>query len=112
MSSSESGFRTHLYYISTSHPSINIERVQGRVKKGGHSVPEDKIISRYSRSMDLLFSAIKYTNRAFIFDNSTHKNIWLAEITNGRELDLKIEEPPLWFNLAVYNKFLQSSFND
>ena len=29
---------------------------------GGHSVPEDKIVSRYQRSLDLLVEAIQFTN--------------------------------------------------
>jgi predicted ABC-type ATPase len=59
----ESGFRTYLYYIATDDPEINISRVKNRVKAGGHSVPQDKIISRYYRSLDLLSAAIPCTNR-------------------------------------------------
>ena len=42
----QSGYRTYLYYIATDDPAINISRVQNRVKQGGHSVPEQKIIQR------------------------------------------------------------------
>jgi predicted ABC-type ATPase len=49
---------------------INIGRIRYRVSQGGHAVPEDKIVSRYYRSLELLIPAIKSTNRAFIFDNS------------------------------------------
>lgn len=38
--------------------------VYNGVKMVGHSVPEDKIVSRYQRSLDLLTEAIKFTNRA------------------------------------------------
>ena len=34
------GYRTYLYYVATSDPEINIERIQSRVKMGGHAVPE------------------------------------------------------------------------
>jgi predicted ABC-type ATPase len=43
------GYRTYLYYVATEDPLINIVRVQRRVSLGGHSVPEDKIIARYTR---------------------------------------------------------------
>lgn len=66
------GYRTYLYYVATENPEINISRVRYRVSRGGHSVPEDKIVSRYKRSLDLLKQAIKFTHRAYIFDNSTH----------------------------------------
>src|SRR5262249_16923771 len=53
------GYRTYLYYIATEDPRINISRIRYRIEAGGHSVPEDKIISRYQRSLDLLFEAIR-----------------------------------------------------
>ncbi|MBN9230907.1 MAG: hypothetical protein BGO90_05935 [Legionella sp. 40-6] len=99
------GYRTYLYYVATEDPVINISRVQYRVKMGGHSVPEDKIVSRYQRSLDLLIEAIKFTNRAYIFDNSTHEHIWLAEVTNGSLLEMKTDQVPEWFKKALGEKF-------
>jgi predicted ABC-type ATPase len=86
-----SGFRTYLYYIATDDPAINISRVRNRVIMGGHSVPEDLIVKRYYRSLDLLMDAIRYTNRAYVFDNSGQQtdHTWLAEITDGKNLELK-----------------------
>lgn len=101
----ERGYRTYLYYVATEDPSINISRVRYRVKMGGHSVPEDKIVSRYTRSLDLLMSAVKFTNRAYIFDNSAHEHIWLAEITDGQVMEMKTDEMPAWFKKALWNKF-------
>jgi len=99
------GYRTYLYYVATEDPSINISRVRYRVKMGGHSVPEEKIVSRYNRSLDLLKEAIPYTNRAYIFDNSTHEHIWLAEITDGHLLEMKTDQVPAWFKSALGSKF-------
>lgn len=99
------GYRTYLYYVATEDPSINISRVRHRVKMGGHSVPESKIVSRYQRSIDLLIEAIQFTNRAYIFDNSTHEHIWLAEITNGESLEMKTDLVPAWFKKALGGKF-------
>lgn len=99
------GYRTYLYYVATEDPVINISRVRYRVKMGGHSVPEDKIVSRYQRSLDLLIKAIPFTNRAYIFDNSTHEHIWLAEITDGHLLEIKTDKIPAWFTKALGGKF-------
>ncbi|MGA8165268.1 MAG: zeta toxin family protein [Waddliaceae bacterium] len=99
------GYRTYLYYVATEDPAINISRVRYRVKMGGHSVPEDKIVSRYERSLDLLKEAIPFTNRAYIFDNSTHEHIWLAEITDGHLLEMKTDQVPAWFKKALGSKF-------
>ena len=99
------GYRTYVYYVATEDPVINISRVRYRVKMGGHSVPEDKIVSRYQRSLDLLIEAIQFTNRAYIFDNSTHEHIWLAEITNGHLLEMKTDQVPAWLKKALGSKF-------
>jgi predicted ABC-type ATPase len=99
------GYRTYLYYVATEDPAINISRIQYRVRMGGHSVPVDKIVSRYQRSLDLLKEAIPFTNRAYIFDNSTHEHIWLAEITDGHLLEMKTNLVPAWFKKALGSKF-------
>lgn len=102
------GYRTYLYFIATDDPAINISRVRTRVKLGGHDVPEDKIVERYYRSLDLLFDAIHYTNRAYIFDNSidsaSGKESWLAEITDSNRLELKTSQIPAWFKRSVLDK--------
>ena len=102
-----SGYRTYLYFVATEDPAINVSRVHARVKMGGHSVPEDLIVKRYYRSLDLLMEAIHYTNRAYIFDNSQEKeneHTWIAEITEGRELDLKSDKIPAWCQKFVLDK--------
>jgi predicted ABC-type ATPase len=102
----QSGFRTCLYYIATNDPEINVSRVRNRVRLGGHPVPEDKIVSRYHRSLELLMEAIRFTHRAFIFDNSGHDQdrTWLAEVTDGQVLELKSDVVPAWFQRAVLDK--------
>lgn len=98
------GFRTYLYYVATEDPNINIYRVRQRVKAGGHNVLEEKIVSRYERSLNLLLAAIRNTNRAYIFDNSGHQQTWIAEITEGKDLEIRSEHMPLWFEQAVIDK--------
>ena len=99
----ESGYRTYLYFIATQDPFINISRVENRVKLGGHSVPKEKIISRYYRSLELLPEAIKYTNRAYLFDNSSQDKSWLAEVTDGKEFEYKSQFIPEWINKYLFS---------
>lgn len=100
----QAGYRTYLYYVATEDPDINISRVRYRVKMGGHPVPEDKILSRYYRSLDLLREAIRYSNRAYIFDNSGQQQVFVAEITDGHAMELKSGRIPNWFKHAVLDK--------
>jgi predicted ABC-type ATPase len=100
------GYRTYLYYIATEDPDINVSRVRSRVQRGGHAVPEDKIASRYHRSLGLLMDAIRHTNRAYVFDNSgeNRERTWIAEITDGRVLEMKTDQMPAWFKRTVMDK--------
>jgi predicted ABC-type ATPase len=100
------GYRTYLYFIATEDPQINIARVKSRVHLGGHDVPVDKIVSRYARSLDLLLPAIRQSHRAYLFDNSRHggDHLWVAEITDGSDLETKCSPVPLWFQRAVWDK--------
>lgn len=95
------GYRTYLYYIATDDPTINCSRVAHRVKMGGHPVPQNKIISRYHRSLHLLREAVRHTHRAYIFDNSQDQMIWIAEITNGHDLEFRSAYVPHWFSQAM-----------
>jgi len=98
------GYKTYLYFVATEDPAINLLRINHRVKTGGHPVPTDKVITRYYRSLELLSEAIKYTNRAFIFDNSGDTKTWIAEITNSTDIELQVNEVPTWFRKYVFEK--------
>lgn len=104
----ERGYRTYLYYVATEDPEINVSRVRNRVKLGGHDVPEEKIIRRYHASLELLVEAIRYSNRAYLFDNSREGQgrTWLAEVTEGRELEIKTDQMPAWFKHALWDKIV------
>lgn len=65
------GYKIYLYFVSTESSEINVSRIKDiRVNSGGHDVPRDKIISRYKRSLDLLYDAAQLTHQTFFFDNS------------------------------------------
>lgn len=94
----QKGFRTYLYFIATEDPVINISRVNHRVKIGGHPVPDDKIISRYYRTLELLPQAVANVDRAYFFDNSGSESVFLAEIEKNKELKFKTEFIPSWYS--------------
>jgi predicted ABC-type ATPase len=104
----DNGYRTYLYYIATESSEINIGRVENRVRQGGHNVSKEKIISRYTRSLNNLKEAIKYSNRAYIFDNSSSdtKHSWIAEIDRSKSsINVLVDSIPNWFYEHFY-KFI------
>ncbi len=103
------GYRTYLYYVATEDPIINVSRVAARVRRGGHPVPEDKIHSRYAASLSLLWDAIRCAHRAYLFDNSNHAHLFVAEVTNGSLLELRTDAMPAWFKSAVWDRVTVSA---
>jgi predicted ABC-type ATPase len=101
----QKGFRTYLYYVATEDPEINISRVVNRVAQGGHDVGKVKIVERYYRSLGLLADAVQYANRAYIFDNSSAKKVWVAEVTDNSILNLKTDALPNWFVTSLWDKW-------
>jgi predicted ABC-type ATPase len=91
--------------VSTEDPTINIHRVKEvRVPQKGHDVPEDKIITRYYRSMNLMYDAAQHCYQAYFFDNSKegkqHNLFGHFKLnSNGEKVwsITKNEEVPEWF---------------
>ena len=59
-----------LCYIGLYEPDQSVERVAMRVSQGGHAVPDDKLRSRFSRTLANLHAAIARLPHVLIFDNS------------------------------------------
>lgn len=101
---SQKGYITYLYYIATESPDINVNRVENRVAKGGHDVPVQKIKSRYYRSLDLLFDALKASDRAYLIDNSKKSNFVILEKKYNGMGYPQTKKMPRWFNEHVLKK--------
>jgi predicted ABC-type ATPase len=90
------GYKNYLYFIGTDSEKINLDRVALRVKRGGHNVAPEKVVSRYYNSLKLLKSAVDISYRSFIFDNSGVKPILILEVFEGDEITYHNEEIPAW----------------
>lgn len=99
------GYHIYLYFISTDDVRVNIQRVKTRVKNGGHDVPEDKIRERYTRSLDLLYDALKVCYKSYLFDNSD-KTIEIARIDRDKSMYISVpkETIPNWMRKYVLFK--------
>ncbi|MBQ8761836.1 MAG: zeta toxin family protein [Clostridia bacterium] len=71
----ENGYKIISTFVYTNSPQINIKRVQKRVKQGGHNVPNEKIISRYKRSLELSKTLKQLSDVYTEFDNSKQQKI-------------------------------------
>ncbi len=66
------GWRVDLYYLWLPSVEMSIERVAERVAHGGHDIPRDTIVRRYSRSIaNLLAYYAPLCSSTICVDNST-----------------------------------------
>lgn len=99
------GYRVEVVFVLTADPQINVSRVAERVKNGGHDVPNDKIISRYYKSLDNLSELLKFADIMWVIDNSTEK----AElIIYSKDNEISINETDLWCTDKI-NKLISGS---
>lgn len=94
----EQGYEIHAVFVLTYDSSINVERVRSRVNAGGHDVPEDKIISRYKKSLRNLSKLIRIADHTRIIDNSGSEPHLICEVINQQ---LTIWETPQWSKSAI-----------
>ncbi len=64
------GYFVRVFFVATESPTILAARVARRVMQGGHTVPIEKIVSRYARSIANLSALIPTADRVYVFDNS------------------------------------------
>ncbi len=95
------GYAVHLHYFMLPHVDMAIQRVEDRVKRGGHDIPLDDIVRRYYRSrknvvreyMALVDDWMLWDNSSMhpiliaeqseIYDNSTYQNL-MNEVKNDK----------------------------
>lgn len=102
----ENGYKTYLYYLATDSVTINIQKVQNRVMEGGHDVPKEKIIKRYSKSLELLFDALQIVDRAYLIDTSRKHSEVILEKNNKGEIEFFSHSIPYWIDKYVYQKLV------
>ncbi len=65
------GYIIRLYFIHLNSVELSINRIEDRVRKGGHNVERDIVIRRYERSVRNLFSFyLPLVDEWELFDNS------------------------------------------
>ena len=99
----EAGFFVRLFFISTSHPSINAARIAGRVMEGGHDVPIPKIVSRYYKSIENCKMVAPIVDRLYVYDNSVNGQDAKIQfrLTNGELAKMYVDDVPEWAQIIL-----------
>ncbi len=94
----QAGFRVGLIFLSLPSADIAVQRVQQRIREGGHSIPEAIIRRRYRRGLDNLFSLyMPIVSEWTIYDNAGASLETIAEGAPGEEP--LVARPESWQNL-------------
>ena len=90
----DNNYYIRLYYIAVSTAEESIRRIRNRVRKGGHNVSNDIVLTRFKHRFDDLIAILPYCNETFIYDNE-NGFVEKAEYGNGR-LVIKDNDIPEW----------------
>jgi predicted ABC-type ATPase len=88
------GYEIILVFIHLDLVSLNQARVAQRVSEGGHSVPDEKVISRIPRVLKLIKTALPLCNQVHILNNSRADDPF-QQIATLRDGCLDIRQNPL-----------------
>src|SRR5262245_28569957 len=88
------GYEVHLYYYWLDSAELAINRVAGRVRSGGHHVPDETIRQRYGRSVRNFFELYRPVADVWeVYDNSYGQRALLAFGSIDEEL---IVDEAMW----------------
>ena len=92
------GFLVVLLVVALDEPARLIARVKQRVREGGHSVPKDRILARYPRTLSLLAQAVRLADVAMLYDScdaqpGTHA---LVAVCQQQVTQVLHQDLPLW----------------
>lgn len=99
----KAGYFIRVFFISTSHPSINASRIARRVMEGGHDVPIPKIVSRYNKSIENCKTIAPVVDRLYVYDNSVDGQDAKIQfrLSNGELAKMYVETLPEWAQLIL-----------
>lgn len=66
----EHGYYIESIFVLTADAELNVKRVKARVAKGGHDVPDEKIRSRYEKSLQQLKTLASISDECTMVDNT------------------------------------------
>ncbi|HEY6138775.1 MAG TPA: zeta toxin family protein [Thermoanaerobaculia bacterium] len=97
------GYTVMLIFIGLDDSDLSLGRVVRRVQKGGHDVPDDKLKSRFPRTLANLANALTFVDYAMVYDNSSGEEPYrfVAELHNGKIVRRGTTQPDWWTSLRA-----------
>ena len=83
----EKGYYIRLYYVGLNTVEESIVRIENRVKKGGHNIPDADVIRRFQKRFEDLTTILPYCDEATFYDNE-NGFLAVAEYKNGEIMQI------------------------
>ena len=93
------GYFIKCIFMLTTDASVNVARVAARVAIGGHNVDEDKIRSRYVKSLDNIKRMMEICDILHVYDNTEEP----VRIIRKHNDDISIFPNKLWDEERILN---------
>jgi len=92
------GFTVALYIVALDDPARLLERVAQRVRSGGHSVPPERILARYPRTMEHLAQAVRLADVSYLYDamEVAQGGPRLVALRTGTTTTVLVDAMPAW----------------
>ncbi|MDA3885534.1 MAG: zeta toxin family protein [Candidatus Delongbacteria bacterium] len=98
----EKGYTSVLVFLWLNSQDLAIERVQSRVKEGGHNIPKDVIKRRYTRGLKNFFNIYSKAVDSWMFINNSGNPYKI--IAEGSEKNETVYDDKIWEELnGKYN---------
>jgi predicted ABC-type ATPase len=99
----EAGYRVHLFFLWLPSDDLAVQRVQARVRDGGHNVPESTIRRRFRSGQRNLFELyLPLVDVWRIYDNSRVEEPRLIA-RGSKGVNEKVSVPQIWSEMAREN---------
>lgn len=76
------GYYVRMFYIGLDTVDESLQRIENRVKRGGHNIPQDDVTRRFNERWDAVAKVLPYCDEAEFYDND-NGFVKVAEYRNG-----------------------------
>ena len=78
----ELGYQVRLFYVGLDTMEESLQRIENRVRRGGHNIPADDVQRRFQGRWEAVAKVLPYCDEAEFYDNN-NGFVKVAEYRNG-----------------------------
>lgn len=95
------GYHVRLFYIGLDTAAESLVRIENRVRRGGHDIPENDVERRFAGRWEALAKVLPYCDEAEFYDND-NGFVKVAEYRNGELRTIGTRRPKWLGELLAY----------